>query len=175
MFAPTPSAAYTRWPATLAACWQVEHSSPMRELSSTSNPRGAYIATSDEVSPGTTFTLVPDVYIWNAVPNQPCASLQADDSDWAGMLFGPFGAVFTMRNADTPPVPDSCRVISGMRSSNAPTVNAALPLREQPVTPTAVGSMMLFRPAAFSSIRTPMTRLMPHAQPICALAPVPVP
>ena len=83
--------------------------------------------------------------------------------------------MFTIRNADTPPVPDSCGMPSAMRSSNAPTVNAALPLREQPVTPTAVGSMMLLRPAAFSATSTSMTRLMPHAQPTCALAPVPVP
>jgi len=31
-----------------------------------------------------------------------------------------------------------------MRSSKAPTVKAPLPFLEHPVTPTAVGSMMLF-------------------------------
>src|SRR5262245_15212665 len=145
----------------------------MRELSRTSNPRGAYMPTSELVSPGIVFTLLR--YVPNGTPNQPCASLHAESSDWAGMLLGPRGAVFTTRNADTPPVPDSCGMPSAMRSSKAPTVNAALPLREQPVMPTPAGSMMLFRPAAFSATSTSITRLMPQAQPTWALAPVLVP
>src|SRR3569832_757096 len=167
-----PRALYTSSAAALAACWQVAHSSPMRELSSTSRPRGAYIAASELVSPGMVSTFVPLVYVWKAVPNQPCASLQAEASDWAGMPYGRLGAVFTMRNAEPPPVPDSCGMPSAMRSSKAPTVKAALPLREQPVTPTAVGSRMLLRPAAFSATSASMMRLTPQARPICALAPV---
>src|SRR3569623_2795175 len=100
-----PSALYTSSAAALAACWQVAHRSPMRELSRTSRPRGAYIAASELVSPGLVSPLVPLVYVWNAVPNQPCASLQAEASDCAGIPVVPVGAVFPKRNADTPPVP----------------------------------------------------------------------
>ena len=137
----------------------------MRELSRTSNPRGAYIATSDDVSPGIVFTLVRWYVLRRRFRTTPALRSTRTRATEPAFPFGPFGAVFTTRNAETPPVPDSCGIPSAMRSSHAPTVKAALPLREQPVTPTAVGSMMLFRPAAFSATSTSMTRLIPQAQP----------
>src|SRR5580704_16514134 len=67
-----------------------------------------------------------------------------------------------IRQDAEPPPPDSCGIVRTMRSSNAPATSAPLPLREQPVTPTRVGSICAL---GFAS-RKSMKRLIPQAQAI---------
>ncbi|MND07522.1 hypothetical protein D3C83_295480 [compost metagenome] len=57
-------------------------------------------------------------------------------------------------------------MVSLMRSSNAPTTSAPLPLREQPVTPSLVASMSEDGNDSSTSIR----RLTPQAHAISAPA-----
>ncbi len=70
------------------------------------------------------------------------------------------------RQLAEPPEPDSCGMVSAMRSSNAPAISAPLPLREQPVTPSRAGSIIADGVAAMTSMR----RLTPQAQAIIAPA-----
>jgi hypothetical protein len=65
-----------------------------------------------------------------------------------------------------PPAPDSCGIVSAIRSSNAPAISAPLPLREQPVTPSRAGSIIASGVTSSAS----MSRLIPQAHAIMAPA-----
>src|SRR5262245_57265639 len=73
-------------------------------------------------------------------------------------------SAYDARHSATPPDPDSWGIVSAIRSSNAPTISAPLPLREQPVIATRLGSIFAAGVASSASI----TRLTPQAQAISA-------
>src|SRR6185436_2874244 len=84
----------------------------------------------------------------------PCESIQSDT-----------------RQVPEPPDPDSCGMVSLIRSSKAPTVNAPFPFLEQPVAPSRAVSIR----AAGVFSRASMKRLTPQAQAIMAPAEWPLP
>ena len=73
------------------------------------------------------------------------------------------------RKMGTPPLPDSIGMVSAMDWSNAPMAKAALPYREQPVTPVA-SALRTLPPDCWI---TSMSRLTPQAtsSPLVLVAP----